>query len=167
RWALGYFHAWSARLAAYYGDAGEAIDQLGRLVAWVERAPAWTGGLSIITSYCAEVLWLLDRTDGAARVEAVVRQLLEADFRGPANDARLSMARVCALTGRPDEARSWFAAARVVLTEQGARPLLAIVDFDEARLEAAAPAPDGPKRARSLLDAARAQFEALAMAGWI
>jgi hypothetical protein len=78
-------------------------------------------------------------------------------------DGRLALARLCALQGRHDEARHWFTEARRVLTEQGARPLLAIADFDEAVMEAALDAP----RARSLLDSARREFEALGMAGWL
>jgi hypothetical protein len=168
RWALGYFYAWSGRLAAVRGDADEAVSYLSRLMTWVERAPAWTGGMSIIPSYCVEVLWLLDRPDEAERIERVVHEkLVVPDFRGPGADARLSMARLCALTGRPDEAVAWFSAARDVLAEQGARPLLAVVDFDEARLHAGSPSPADQARARSLADTARAQFEALAMTGWV
>ncbi|HBZ70200.1 MAG TPA: hypothetical protein DEP35_10875 [Deltaproteobacteria bacterium] len=40
-----------------------------------------------------------------------------------------------ALTGRFVEAREWFDKARRVLEEQGARPLRAITDFDEAWME--------------------------------
>ena len=47
-------------------------------------------------------------------------------------DLRLSLARLCALDGRLDEADHWFAQARLVLDEQGARPLRAIADFDQA-----------------------------------
>jgi hypothetical protein len=49
---------------------------------------------------------------------------------------RLALARLCALTGRSDEARAWFEKARHVLDEQGARPLRAITDFGEAWMEA-------------------------------
>ena len=47
-------------------------------------------------------------------------------------DGRLSLARLCALQGRYEEASQWFASAREVFQEQGGRPLLAIADFDEA-----------------------------------
>jgi len=168
RWARGYFLAWSARLAAVGGDPDDAMGHLAKLVAWVEKAPAWTAGMSIIASYCAEVLWILDRTDYADRIEAVVlHKHVEPDFRGPGADARLSMARLCVLTGRPDEARTWFAAARAVLTEQGARPLLAVADLDEARVLIRFGAGDGADRARALLDSARRQFEELGMTGWL
>ena len=57
------------------------------------------------------------------------------DFREPGADARLAMAQLCALTGRPGEAHQWFDRARAVLDEQGARPLRALVDLDEAWME--------------------------------
>ena len=78
-------------------------------------------------------------------------------------DGRLAVARLCALQGRQDEARRWFAAARPVLAEQDARPLLAIADFDEASMEAIL----DPARARSLVDAARWEFEQIGMTGWL
>ncbi len=61
-------------------------------------------------------------------------------------DGRLTLARLCALTGRHDEAVSWFAKAREVLTEQGASPLLAIVDYDEALMYCP---PEGARRRRN------------------
>ena len=75
------------------------------------------------------------------------------------------MARLCGLSGRYDEATSWFTDARRVLTDQGARPLLAISDYDEALmlLRRGGPHAEG---ARPLLDAARRQFELLGMSGW-
>jgi class 3 adenylate cyclase/tetratricopeptide (TPR) repeat protein len=168
RWALGFLLAWSARLAAYRNDTDAALEYFSRLLAWVEPAPAWTGGLSLMVNHAAETLWLLERVDEAERVEAVVRhKLVEPDFRGPGVDARLSMARLCSLTGRPEEARSWFAEARTVLQDQGARPLLAVVDYDEALAHVRRAAPGDGERARPLLDAARRQFEALGMTGWI
>jgi hypothetical protein len=77
------------------------------------------------------------------------------------------MAWMCALQGRFDEATGWFAKARVVLDEQGARPLRAITDFEEARMLARRAAPGDRERALPLLDAAVRQFEAIGMPGWI
>lgn len=48
------------------------------------------------------------------------------------HDGRLSMAHLSALQERHDEAAEWFTKVRAVLEEQGARPLCAIADFDEA-----------------------------------
>jgi hypothetical protein len=51
-----------------------------------------------------------------------------------------------------------------VLDAQGARPLRAIVDFDEALMHTRAGRPDA---ARPLLDAAVDQFARLGMSGWL
>jgi hypothetical protein len=51
-----------------------------------------------------------------------------------------------------------------VLDAQGARPLRAIVDFDEALMHRRAGRRDA---ARRLLDAAVDQFERLGMTGWL
>jgi hypothetical protein len=80
-------------------------------------------------------------------------------LRHPNTDARLSLARLCALTGRVDQAREWFEKARHVLDEQGARPLRAITDFDEAWMEVRRGRDGDRERALALLDAARGPFE--------
>jgi hypothetical protein len=82
-------------------------------------------------------------------------------------DCRLALARLCALQGRHSEAVFWLAEARRVLDEQGARPLLAIADYDEALTYARRAGLGDPERARPLLDSARRQFEAMGMTGWI
>jgi hypothetical protein len=82
-------------------------------------------------------------------------------------DGRLALARLCALQERHDEARRWFAESRGVLSEQGARPLLAIVDYDEALMYVRRGEAGDPDRARPLLDAACNQFEEIGMTGWI
>jgi hypothetical protein len=61
---------------------------------------------------------------------------------------------------------SWFTDARRVLTDQGARPLLAIADYDEALMFLRRGGPGDADRAGPLLDAARRQFEQLGMTGW-
>ena len=92
---------------------------------------------------------------------------LSCDFRSVNTDARLALALTCALLGRFDEATHWFAEARVVLEEQGARPLRAIADFEEARMHARRGAAGDPGRALALLDAARGPFESIGMPGWL
>ena len=82
-------------------------------------------------------------------------------------DGRLALARLCALDqDRHDEAASWFAEARRVLSEQGARPLLAIADHDEAVMYSRRSSPGDTDRARTLAEAAHEQFETMAMTGW-
>src|SRR5262249_30986619 len=112
--------------------------------------------------------WRLGRTDFAGVLEQnLLAKTLAGDFREPGVDARLAMAQLCALTERPGEAHQWFERARAVLDEQGARPLRAIVDYDEALMYARRGEPGDAERARPLLDAALAQFRTLGMPGWI
>ena len=131
----------------------------------LERAAPWA--LTYLRTVCdaAEALWLLDRRDHLPAIETALRdKALPADFRFPMMDARLALARLCALDGRHEEASRWFAEARMVLDAQGARPLRAIVDFDEALMHWRA---GGPDAARPLLGAAVDQFARLGMTGWL
>jgi len=125
--------------------------------------------LSYCSSYCLiETLWMLERRDHAAVLDRNLREkTLARDFRYPHTDARLSLARLCALTGRFDEAREWFEKARHVLDEQGARPLRAITDFDEAWMEVRRGGTGDRQRALALLDAACGPFESIGMPGWL
>ena len=129
------------------------------------RAPAWALNYTRTACDTAETLWLLGRRDHLRPVEAALcDKALPADFRFPAMDVRLSLARLCAVDGRPDEAAHWFGQARAVLEEQGARPLRAITDFDEALMHARL----GQRAsARPLLEAAARQFQRIGMTGWL
>jgi hypothetical protein len=110
-------------------------------------------------------LWLLGRRDHLRPVEAALRhRALPADFRFPMMDVRLSLARLCAVDGRLDEAADWFGQARTVLEEQGAGPLRAITDFDEALMHARQ---GRHASARPLLEAAAGQFQQIGMTGWL
>src|SRR5204862_7017270 len=115
----------------------------------------------------SEGLWMLERDDHATVVERALREtLLPADFRFMA-DARLALARLCALTGRYGEAQRWFDEARQRLDEEGSRPLRAVCDFDEALMYARRGHVGDADRARPLLAAARRQFEQIGMTGWL
>ncbi|MGH8972822.1 MAG: hypothetical protein ACRD0C_06415, partial [Acidimicrobiia bacterium] len=167
-WALGFMYAELARISARLRQDPTALRYLGLLAPWLERAPAWTGGLPVMASHAAEVLWQLERLDHADVVEYSVREkVVRPDFRTPMVDGRLTLARLCALQGRYNEARRWFGEARRVVTQQGSRPLLAIVDYDEALMYARRSEPGDSEWARPLLDAARAQFETIGMTGWL
>jgi hypothetical protein len=120
----------------------------------------------------ASTLWELEEDRFAQVIEDnLITKVIEPDFRSPMVDARLSVAQLCALQGRMEEAREWFAKARVVLEEQGARPLRAICDHDEAlaivRHSRKTGAPLERERVLSLLAEALAQFEEIGMTGWI
>ena len=163
-WAAGILYAMSGRIDARLGRPDLALRRLELLLPWLERAPAWAVHFPLMASHAVDILWLTGRTDHAALIEDVLRaKVIDPGFRDSMVDGRLALARLCALQGRHDEARQWFAEARTVLTEQGARTLLAIADFDEAVMEARLDA----SRARSLVDSARWEFEQIGMTGWL
>jgi DNA-binding SARP family transcriptional activator len=165
RWARAPMSAGCARTAAHLCRAEHALALLALPVRALARAPAWALNYTRTACDTAETLWLLDRRDHLRPVEAAVRlKALPADFRFPAMDLRLSLARLCAVDGRPDEAVHWFGQARAALEDQGARPLRAITDFDEALMYARL---ERPASARPLLEAAVGQFQRIGMSGWL
>jgi class 3 adenylate cyclase/tetratricopeptide (TPR) repeat protein len=166
-WALGPTYAILARTEARLGRTERALGFLEQLVPWLERAPGWAHHYPQIVGYATETLWSLQLLDNADAVErALEEKVLAPDFRDMEVDARLSMARLRALQGRYAEAVSWFSEARRVLTEQGARPLLAIADHDEALMCLRRGDPGDAHRAGPLLAGARRQFEEIGMTGW-
>ena len=75
-------------------------------------------------------------------------------------------ARLCALRGQHDEAHEWFVKARSSLEDQGARPLRAIADFDEALMYLRRGLPSDPGLAAPFLREASAAFDSMGMTGW-
>ena len=132
-WGMAGIAGIAARVAGAHGPYRAALPLLAGPVRALSLAPAWAPNYTRTACEVAETLWLLDRRDHLVVVERALRdKALPADFRFPMTDARLALARLCALDGRTDEARRWFDAARAVLDAQGARPLRAVVDHDEA-----------------------------------
>src|SRR5262249_24082745 len=157
-----------ALLFTFAGRDQDTLRAVTRAMPAVERAGGGVYTYSALICRCCEALWRVGRADFADVLERNLRaKTLAGDFREPGVDARLAMAQLCALTGRPDEAHEWFERARAVLDEQGARPLRALVDLDEAWMEVRR-GPQGDRdHARALLDVACEQFQAIGMPGWI
>jgi tetratricopeptide (TPR) repeat protein len=167
-WFQAAFRAGGAQIYAHLGKAQQAIDNLNHVIMPLEHAPGGAPNYPRMACDAAATLWMLGRTDHIEVIERNLRDKVVApDFRYPMVDARLSLARLCALQGRYDEAAEWFAKSRIVLDEQGARPLRAIADFDEAWMHIRRAAPGDTERARPLLDAAMAQFKSIGMTGWL
>jgi tetratricopeptide (TPR) repeat protein len=158
----------TAVVYAHTERVDEALQVLERVLPAVERAAGWAVTYTLVIYWMVEALWVLGRHDHTERLERNLREkTLAPDFRFPHTDARLALARLCALTNRFDEARQWFEEARRVLDSQGARPLRAVADFDEAWMEARRGRDADRTRALALLDAARGPFEQIGMSGWL
>src|SRR4029077_21285661 len=167
-WFQAAFRAGAAQIYAHLGKSQPAIDELNLVIVPLERAPGGAPNYPRMACNAAATLWMLARTDHVEAIERNIRNKVVApDFRYPMVDARLSLARLCALQGRYDEAAEWFVKSRTVLDEQGARPLRAIADFDEAWMYLRRAAQGDKERARPLLDAAIAQFKSIGMTGWL
>jgi DNA-binding winged helix-turn-helix (wHTH) protein len=150
------------------GDPARACDYLARCAAAIERSPGWEINYPFLIHWAAATAWELEDSASAGRIASNIRdKLVSADFRYPNTDLRLSLGRMRALGGCCDEAVEWFAAARAALDGQGARPLRAITDLDEALMYVRRGARGDAARARRLLDAAVPQFQAIGMPGWI
>jgi len=157
-----------ARTHARMGDPERALRRLGRIPVAIEKAPAWAQNYIRMICDAAETLWLIEKTDFIDVIERNLREKIVIDVHPyPMMDGRLALARVCALQGRTDEASEWFAKARTVLEELEARPLRAIVDFDEALMFLRRGDGRDPERARPLLAAALREFRSIGMSGWI
>ena len=160
--------AGAAHIYAEIGRVEDSLDVLSETMLAIERGSGSSDMYPLVALAAAETLWILQRRDYIESIERnVLQKIIEPDFRYPMRDARRSMAHLCALQGRYDEARDWFAKARGVLEEDGQRPLRALVDFDEALMwvrrgrrgdrERASPAP--AMRPSST-------FSAIGMPGW-
>ncbi|HYB12240.1 MAG TPA: AAA family ATPase [Myxococcota bacterium] len=161
---------WALAALSYAHEArsDDALRALKQALPAIERGAGWAFLYTLMIGFAIESLWVLDRRDHVEVIERNLREkTLAPDFRSTHMDARLSLARLCALTGRFDEAREWFEKARQVLDEHGARPMRAIADFDEAWMEVRRGEAGNRKRALALLDAARGPFASIGMPGWL
>jgi DNA-binding winged helix-turn-helix (wHTH) protein/tetratricopeptide (TPR) repeat protein len=160
---------WSG-VASLYATLGRYEDAR-RLVA--EIIPAITLGsgsdvnYTLLIHYACEVLWKIGAHHSFPLEKNLRDKTLVPDFRYPHADARLSLARLCALEDRQDEAVHWFNVARQVLEDQGAAPLRAVTDYDEALMYARCGRAEDRRRALGVLEAAVAQFSKIGMTGWL
>ncbi len=167
-WSFALVRAVSAIVLAHLGRGETSMQRLATLPRALEVGAAAESRVGPMACDAAGALWLLNRTDNSAAVERALREkVIAPDFRFPMRDGRLSLARLCGLVGRYDEAAQWFDAARTILDEQGARPLRAITDFDQGLMYTRRGLAGDAELAHSFLDAADEQFQALRMTGWI
>ncbi|HUA32150.1 MAG TPA: AAA family ATPase [Candidatus Binataceae bacterium] len=168
KWTLANVLAYSACVDAYMGLRERSLRHLNELPAALELGAGWGSNYVTMALYAERTIWVLNIADHAEIIERnILSKILTPDFRWPSADSRLSLAHLCALQGRHDEAEGWFNKAREVLHEQGARTLCAMTDYDQALMYLRRDATGDVSRAAPYLDAALRQFRALGMAGWI
>jgi uncharacterized protein HemY len=154
-----------ARIFARLGEAQSATGFIQYILPALEQGYGWTNNYVRMICDTAESLWFSDKANHVALIEQSLREkVVGPDFRYPFHDGRLSLARLCALTKRYDEAETWFNAARTVLEEQQSLPMLAVCDFDEGWMHVRRGDRD---TAKPFIDNAISRFETLQMTGWV
>jgi class 3 adenylate cyclase/tetratricopeptide (TPR) repeat protein len=167
-WAFAMIRACGAYFFARINQTDVALEWIGTLTEAFERGASWEPTYSAVVCEAAAALWMLNRSETAEVVERNIRdKIIPPDFRYPMRDGRLSLARLCAVQHRYDEAVDWFAKAREVLDDQGARPLRALTDYDEGVMYIRRASSGDLDRAKPLLESARDQFRKIGMNGWL
>lgn len=167
QWVMAAFKSLTANLCAYAGREEEALRWLSQALPAIDHAPGWATNYTVMVSLAVRTLWELGRTDHIERIERSLREKVVApDFRYILSDGRLALGQVCVLTGRFDEARESFERARVVLDEEGSRPMRAIVDYAEAESVVRFGMPAAAGHVDALLASAVERFEEIGMPGW-
>lgn len=168
RWASLAVISTNAVIEAAAGNIETAVDFVDQSIVGIERAPGHAPNYPLIVCMVVEALWSLDRTDHLDVIEHNLRaKLIEPDLRYPEVLPPLAMARLCALTGRVDEARDWVARAHAVADEQATPPLHVHIDHFEAEWELRLGPAGDPDRCRAAIARARAGCAAAAMAPWL
>ena len=157
-----------ASAAAYAHARSGGAAQARRCLGWIVPALAELDPRTInqggAVFFAGGAAWELGDAEHAGQLKKLALDLIAsevADYTPISSE--LTVARTAALLGDLDEARAAFERARAALEARGARPLRAVVDYDEAlvlRLHDAA-------AATRLLEAARSEFAELEMTGWL
>jgi DNA-binding CsgD family transcriptional regulator/tetratricopeptide (TPR) repeat protein len=157
----------NAQVYAEIGRFEDALEMIAQCMPAIQQGSGRAEYYMLVALSVVEALWILGRTDHIKEIEDNVRRkIIELDFRYTMRDGRRSMGHICALQGRHDEARDWFARARISTEEDHQRPLRALVDFDEALMWLRRGRRGDRERANPLLQAAIEQFQAIDMIGW-
>ncbi len=168
RWAGLALRLAAARALAFDGQHDQAREILNDAMPALERVAAWAPNAPIVLAFAVDVAWRLADPGFVPALERNVREKwLEPDVAYPEVDARWSYAILCALDGRPDDARRWFAEARRVLTEHEAEPLVVGVDFSAAEMELRLGTAGDPKLFTECVAAARARCSHPVMSAWL
>ena len=162
------FIASLALVNARRGKADRAMEMVDQLIGYLFGAAVQEQGYAHVAYCCADAIWFAGEHKWAAEIEEViVERWMPCDFRNFGAEYRLSLARLCAVQGRVEEATAWFGKARDVYVEEGAIALLAIVDHDEAWMHTRLPGAVCDADVVAQLDRAIAQFTEIGMPGWL
>ena len=168
KWAFAAACATNALLLARRNLTEPALQVMPPAIEGLRLGASWGISYSLMAADAANALWELNRLDHIDAIEAALRdKALRTDFRFPMRESRLSLARLCALQRRYDEAEQWFVKARLVLEEMGWQPLRAIVDYDQALMYLRRAADGDSAHAQHFLKLAGEQFRRLGMTGFI
>ncbi len=168
RWAGLALRLAAARGLVLGGIADHARAILDDALPALDRAGPWAPNAPIAFAYAVEIAWRLGDAGYLPALERNVREKwLEPDLDYPEVDARWSYALLCALDGRPDDARHWFDESRRVLTERESEPLIVGVDHHAAEVELGL-GPNGDAACfAAAIAAARSRCTHPAMAAWL
>ncbi|MEX2238509.1 MAG: helix-turn-helix transcriptional regulator [Dehalococcoidia bacterium] len=167
-WTMATVQAVSAHVYAQVGRKAEARELLKGIVPAIAQGRGWSPFYTMLVGAAVDAVWALGppvpRKLAAALRVSLERKIMPQDFRAPMMDSSRALGQLLCLSGQPDGAHEWFVFARKVLDEQRARPLRALVDFNEAQMWSCVAGSEG--RSQILADAALRQFEELGMKGW-
>ncbi|MFM2071711.1 MAG: hypothetical protein RLZZ623_1974, partial [Actinomycetota bacterium] len=149
------------------GRRERALAGLSALVPYLQGASTGEVMFKVVNSIAAEIIWLTGDTTHLEVVETVLRsRWLPMDLGEVGRDVRLSLARLCAIDGRVEEASSWFERARGVFRAEKMEPFLAICDHDEAWMHVRHPGHVPVAEVVALLERCIARSDQIGLPGW-
>ena len=161
-----FFAAFGAFAATEAGLPDRARATLATLNPLLEQLPLDAPNHNGSVAFAALATWNLRDHKGAQIYRRLIDRMLEAGIQDyPQTSLALSLARMCVLLDRAEEADAAFATARLQLEAAGQTPLRAITDVEQATSLVERARPD-LLRAGELAGAAIAEFERLAMPFW-
>jgi hypothetical protein len=165
RFAAVVVQAGSAWGLARAGRGDEALARLARCIPGIDGGSRLDTNYPLIIHLATGTLFDTQRLDYLDILERNLRtKVLEPDARSPETDGRWALARLCAISGRHDEARYWFAQARSVCAASECVALLVAIDYEEAVTEVRL---GNTRRVLALIDSARAGCTHPSMAPWL
>ena len=164
KWLSGDVAIFRSYCLTALGDHEAGMQELDKRLVVIERAHVGALNSLVAIHLAVQASWVADRADHVALLERHLHaKVLEPDFCRLDTDGRWDAAVLCALSGRPDEARIWFQRAHERLTAQEAILLLPYVCCDEALMEARLGGAGDRANGQRRLDDARAWVERIGL----